>query len=117
MRLHYSAASSYVRKVSICAEELGLANRIENVPTKVLPSEPNREYGKSAPLMKVPALELDDGTVLYDSVVICEYLDHLAGGKLFPPAGDARWRALRLHAPANGLLDAAILTRYETFLR
>ena len=52
MKLHYSAASPYVRKVSICAEELGLANRIENVPTKVLPSEPNRDYGKSAPLMK-----------------------------------------------------------------
>src|SRR5512140_2414051 len=117
MKLHYSSASPYVRKVSICAEELGLASRIEIVPTKVLPSEPNRDYGRVAPLMKVPSLELDDGGVLYDSVVICEYLDHLSGGKLFPPAGEARWRALRLHALANGVLDAAILARYETFLR
>lgn len=117
MKLHYSPASPYVRKVNVCAEELGLASRIEIVPTKVLPSEPNRDYGKVAPLMKVPSLELDDGTTLYDSVVICEYLDHLAGGKLFPPAGDARWRALRLHALANGILDAAILARYESFLR
>lgn len=118
MKLAYSPASPYVRKVNVSAEELGLAARIENVPTKVLPSEPNRDYGKSAPLMKVPSLTLDDGTVLYDSVVICEYLDSLAGGnKLFPAAGDARWRALRLHALANGILDAAVLARYEGFLR
>ena len=118
MKLAYSSASPYVRKVNICAEELGLASRIENVPTKVLPSEPNREYAKSAPLMKVPSLTLDDGMVLFDSIVICEYLDSLAGGnKLFPASGDARWRALRTHALANGILDAAILTRYETFLR
>ncbi len=118
MKLHWSSASPFVRKVNVCAEELGLASRIENVPTKVLPSEPNRDYGKVAPLMKVPSLELDDGPVLYDSLVICEYLDSLAGGgKLFPPAGDARWRALRLHALANGILDAAVLARYEGFLR
>jgi glutathione S-transferase len=107
-----------VRKVNICAEELGLASRIENVPTKVVPSEPNREYARSAPLMKVPSLVLDNGTVLFDSVVICEYLDNLAGGgKLFPAPGEARWRALRIHALANGILDAAILARYENFLR
>jgi glutathione S-transferase len=117
MKLAYSAASPYVRKVSVCAEELGLAPRIENVPTKVVPSEPNRAYGRSAPLMKVPSLETGDGTVLFDSIVICEYLDHLSGSPRLFPAGDARWRALRLHALADGILDAAILTRYETFLR
>lgn len=118
MKLAYSSASPFVRKVNVSAEELGLAGRIENVPTKVLPSEPNREYGKAAPLMKVPSLTLDDGTVLFDSVVICEYLDSLAGGnKLFPASGPARWRALRLHALANGILDAAVLARYEGFLR
>ena len=116
MKLHWSSASPFVRKVNVCAEELGLASRIENVPTKVLPSEPNRDYGKVAPLMKVPSLELDDGTVLYDSIVICEYLDSIAGNKLFP-AGAARWKALRLHALANGILDAAVLARYEGFLR
>ena len=117
MKLHWSSASPFVRKVNVCAEELGLASRIENVPTKVLPSEPNRDYGKVAPLMKVPSLELDDGTVLYDSIVICEYLDSIAGNKLFPAAGAARWKALRLHALANGILDAAVLARYEGFLR
>jgi glutathione S-transferase len=118
MKLAYSPASPYVRKVRVCAEECGLSNRIENVATKVLPSEPNRDYARMAPLMKVPSLELDDGTVLFDSIVICEYLDQLCGaGKLFPPVGDKRWRALRLHALADGILDAAVLTRYETFLR
>lgn len=116
MKLHFSAASPYVRKVNVCAEELGLASRIEIVPTKVLPSEPNREYAKVTPLMKVPSLELDDGTVLFDSIVICEYLDSLAGSKLFP-SGAARWKALRLHAIADGILDAAILARYENHLR
>lgn len=117
MKLHYSSASPYVRKVNVCAEELGLASRIEIVPTKVLPSEPNRDYGKVAPLMKVPSLELDNGDVLFDSIVICEYLDSLGGSKLFPAAGEARWKALRLHALADGILDASILARYENFLR
>ena len=118
MKLHFSAASPFVRKVLVCAHEVGLADRIEIVPTKVVPSEPNRDYGRVTPLMKVPALERDDGSTLFDSVVICEYLDSLSRGvKLFPPAGDARWRALRMHALADGILDAAVLTRYETFLR
>src|SRR4029078_9455186 len=112
--LHYSAASPFVRKVLVCANELGLADQVELVPTKVVPSEPNLEYARVNPLMKVPSLVLDDGLVLFDSVVICEYLDARAGGgKLFPAPGDARWRALRLHAAANGLLDAAVLNRYE----
>ncbi|HZZ93958.1 MAG TPA: glutathione S-transferase [Usitatibacter sp.] len=118
MKLHYSAASPFVRKVLVCAHELGLAGQIELVTTKVVPSEPNRDYARVAPLMKVPALQTDDGLALFDSVVICEYLDDRAGGgKLFPARGEARWRALRLHAAANGILDAAVLNRYETFLR
>lgn len=118
MKLFHSAASPFVRKVLVCAHELGLADKIEIAPTKVLPTEPNRDYGKTTPLVKVPALERDDGLVLFDSVVICEYLDSLSkAAKLFPPQGDARWRALRLHALADGILEAAVLTRYETFLR
>ena len=118
MKLYYSPASPFVRKVTVCAIERGLDTRIERVPTKVLPSEPNRDYGKANPLMKVPALETDDGTVLFDSIVICEYLDSLGNApRLFPAEGAARWRALRLHALADGILDAAVLTRYETFAR
>jgi glutathione S-transferase len=118
MKLHYSAASPFVRKVMVCAHELGLADQVELVPTKVVPSEPNRDYARVTPLMKVPSLVLDNGLALFDSVVICEYLDERAGGgRLFPARGEARWRALRLHAAANGILDAAVLNRYETFLR
>ena len=118
MKLYYSPASPFVRKVLVCAHERGVDGRIEQVATKVLPSEPNREYGKANPLMKLPALELDDGLVLFDSVVICEYLDSLGNApRLFPAEGAARWRALRLHALADGILEAAVLTRYETAAR
>ncbi len=118
MKLYYSAASPFVRKVLVCAHECGVADRIELAPTKVLPSEPNREYARVTPLMKLPALECDDGLTLFDSIVICEYLDSLSrGARLFPPEGDARWRALRLHALADGILDAAVLSRYENNVR
>ena len=70
------------------------------------------------PLGKIPALVLGDGTALFDSPVICEYLDTLHDGpRLFPADGPERWTALRRQALADGLLDAAILCRYETFLR
>lgn len=118
MKLYYSSASPFVRKVLVCAHECGVAARIELAPTKVLPSEPNREFARVTPLMKLPALECDDGMVLFDSVVICEYLDSLSkGGQLFPAQGEARWRALRLHALADGILDAAVLARYENNVR
>lgn len=118
MKLYYSTASPFVRKVLVCAHECGVADSIELVPTKVLPSEPNREYARVTPLMKLPALARDDGFVLFDSIVICEYVDSLSkGAHLFPAQGDARWRALRLHALADGILDAAVLARYENNVR
>ncbi len=118
MKLYYSPASPFVRKVLVCAHECGVANDIELVPTKVVPSEPNREYGRVTPLMKLPAFERDDGLVLFDSIVICEYVDSLSkGARLFPATGDARWHALRLHALSDGILDAAVLTRYENNVR
>lgn len=118
MKLRYSAASPFVRKVMVVALETGLAPRIERVPTTVAPNQVNRDYQREQPLAKVPALTTDDGAVLYDSRVICEYLDSLnQGPKLFPAAGAARWTALRRQALGDGLCDAAVLTRYETFLR
>jgi len=118
MKLYYSTASPFVRKVLVCAHEGGVAERIDLLPTKVVPSEPNRDFARVAPLMKLPALERDDGMVLFDSIVICEYLDSISkGAKLFPPGGDGRWKALRLHALADGILDAAVLTRYENNVR
>jgi glutathione S-transferase len=114
MKLRYSPTSPYVRKVMVAALETGLAERIERIPTAVLPTKPNEEVARENPLVKVPALTNDDGLVLYDSPVICEYLDTLhSGPKLFPPTGTARWIALRQQALGDGILDAAILGRYE----
>lgn len=118
MKLHYNPASPYVRKVRVVAAETGLAGRIELVADKVTPVTINQGLNDDNPIGKIPALVLDDGTALFDSRVICEYLDSLHDGpRLFPPEGPARWKALRLQALADGMLDAAVVNRYETFLR
>jgi glutathione S-transferase len=114
MKLRHAAASPFVRKVMVAAHELGLIQRIELVPTSVTPIRANEQLAPENPLMKVPSLVTDDGQALFDSPVICEYLDSLAGGgKLFPAAGPARWTALRQQALGDGILDALILCRYE----
>ena len=115
MKLRFSPASPFVRKVTVVALETGLDKRIERVPASVAPTKPNPDVQKDNPLMKVPALALDGGETLYDSPVICEYLDSLHGGaKMFPASGAARWTALRRQALGDGILDAAVLTRYES---
>jgi glutathione S-transferase len=115
MKLRHAAASPFVRKVMVAAHELALAGRIELVPTNVTPIRTNETLAPENPLMKVPSLVTDDRQVLYDSPVICEYLDSLAGGgMLFPAAGIERWTALRRQALADGILDALILCRYES---
>jgi glutathione S-transferase len=114
MKLRYSPTSPYVRKVMVVALETGLAERIERIPTTVVPTKRNDDVARVNPLVKVPALTTDDGLVLYDSPVICDYLDTLhSGTKLFPASGKARWLALRQQALGDGILDAAILGRYE----
>ena len=118
MKLYYSSASPYVRKVMVTAIETGLESKIEKVPATVAPNKPNAEVARDNPLMKVPTLVADGGEALYDSRVICEYLDSLHGGrKLIPASGGERWRVLGLQALGDGILDAGLLTRYETFLR
>ena len=117
MKLHFAPASPYVRKVMITAIEGGLRDRIETAVTIVAPHAPEHAYAASNPLLKVPALVRDDGSTLYDSLVICEYLDTLAGGRLFPREGEPRWQALRRQALADGIMDAALLVRYETVAR
>jgi glutathione S-transferase len=118
MKLYFSPTSPYARKVRIAATELGLATRIELQAVSLTPVNPDDGLRARNPLGKIPALVADDGTVLYDSRVICEYLDALAGGdRLFPAAGAARWTALRRQALADGITDAAVLVRYELALR
>ncbi|HYG85720.1 MAG TPA: glutathione S-transferase N-terminal domain-containing protein [Azospirillum sp.] len=112
MKLRYSSTSPYVRKVMMVAIECGLDSSIELQNTDAWSAE--TDLPKDNPLGKVPALILDTGMVLYDSPVICEYLDTLHDGpRLFPPPGPARWTALRQQALADGICDAAILRRLE----
>ncbi len=113
MKLRYSATSPYVRKVLATAIETGLDSRVERVATD--PWSPDTDLPASNPLGKVPALELDDGTVLFDSRVICEYLDSLHdGAKMYPESGAARWQALRMAAIGDGICDAAINRLLDT---
>jgi glutathione S-transferase len=113
MKLHWSPKSPYVRKVMITAHELGIAERFELIRSVAAMLKPNAALMVDNPLSKIPALVLDDGRVLVDSVVICEYLDTLAGGTLFPRQGESRWQALVWHALGDGLLDSLILWRNE----
>jgi len=114
VKLYWSSRSPFVRKVMIFAHECGLAGRLECVRTVVAMTKPNLELLHTNPLGKIPTLVLDDGTALYDSTVICEYLDSLHNGrKLFPAAGTERWTALRRHALGNNLMDNLMLWRNE----
>jgi glutathione S-transferase len=113
MRLHWSPKSPYVRKVMVCAHELGLLDRLELMRSVAAMRTPNARLMQDNPLSKIPTLVLDDGTALFDSAVICEYLDDLASGSLFPRQGAAKWQALRWQAFGDGLLDALILWRNE----
>ena len=110
MKLFYSPTSPYVRKVTACAIACGVDGQIEKVVTN--PWDSPAELLAQNPLCKVPCLVTDDGVALFDSPVICEYLDFAGRGALFP-SGAARWRALRLQATADGILDAAILRRLD----
>jgi len=114
MLLHWSPRSPFVRKVMIAAHELGLTERIETVRTVVAASEPNTELMKENPQSRLPTLRLADGTVVYDSPVICEYFDMLAGGgKLFPRAFPERLVALRRQSLGDGMLDTLLMWRGE----
>jgi glutathione S-transferase len=117
MKLYYAAASPFVRKCLASAHELGLRDRIELVPASPHPVNRDRALVAQNPLGKIPTLVLDDGGVLYDSRVICEYLNDLGAGSLLPPPGPSRWPVLLAQALADGIMDAAVLTRYETFAR
>ena len=114
MKLHWSPRSPFVRKVMIFAHETGLADRLERVRSVVAMTTPNAALMRDNPLSKLPTLVLDDGRALFDSAVICEYLDGLhSGAPMFPKAGPERWEVLRWHALGNGHLDLLILWRNE----
>ena len=90
MRLYWSARSPFVRKVTIAAAELGLVPRIERVAMAIAQPKVNPDLVTLNPDGKIPLLQLEDGRVLGDSRVICEYLDSLHGGPRLFPEGEAR---------------------------
>jgi glutathione S-transferase len=105
MKLIFSLTSPFVRKVRIAAIELGLIDKIELVPVTVAPGQANDQYMH------------DNGDVIIDSYVIVEYLDELAGGKLIPASGPARWKVKSDHHLLQGMLDSMLLCRYEKAVR
>ncbi|CAG1007152.1 glutathione S-transferase [Burkholderiales bacterium] len=117
MKIYHSATSPFVRKCLVAAHELGLRDRIDLVPAAAHPVDRDRNLVAVNPLGQVPALVTDEGAVIHDSRVICEYLNALADGELIPADGDARWGVLVEQSLADGITDAALLTRYETAVR
>ena len=114
MKLLYQTHSPYARKVLVAAHELGLQHHIEVVHHDTSPTRRNDEVFTLNPLGKVPVLIVDDGPALFDSSVICEYLDGLHSGiRIIPVEHDARFRALRRQALALGMADAGIAARWE----
>lgn len=112
VRLYHSPNSPYVRKVMVTVAELDLGDRIEVCSTDVWDAD--SPIGRVNPLGRIPTLETDDGETLYDSPVICEYLDSEFGGRRFlPSSGPERWRVLRLQALGDGLIDASVLIVLE----
>jgi len=120
MKLYYRAPSPFSRKVRVLAHELNLNERLElaHLDEGFTPMNPGQDLLTVNPVGKIPVLALEDGRCLYDSRVICEYLDTLHDGqRLFPEAEIARWQALTRQALADGIMDAAVNIRYEIVLR
>ena len=117
MKLTFSPASPFARKVRIAAIELGLIDKIELVPETVTPGQANEEYAKITPLKKLPVLITNEGDVILDSYVIVEYLDEIGAGALIPGYGRKRWQVKTDHSLLDGMLDSMLLCRYEKITR
>ncbi|MCR4268723.1 glutathione S-transferase [Nitratireductor sp. ZSWI3] len=117
MRLFFSPASPYVRKVMVTAHEKGVADRIELLGSAASPVKRDQTIVAKNPSGKVPTMLLDDGSALFDSRVICAYVDAQAAEPRLMPSDAGRFRVLTLEALADSILDAALLARYETVMR
>src|SRR5262245_7825256 len=110
MKLLWSSRSPFVRKVMVAEHETGVVARTGTERVGVGANKPNADVMALNPLNRIPTLVLDDGSVLYDSRVICEYFDTLHDGpKLFPPDNVARWSTLRRQALGDGLMEVIVL--------
>ena len=117
MKILFSPFSPYVRKCLVAAHELGLNDQVQLLPSNAHPVQRDQQIIADNPLGKVPTFYTDDGQVLFDSRVICEYLNQRANGDLFPQTEPHKWQTLTLHALGDGMLDAALLARYEDVAR
>ena len=112
MELRYGPTSPFARKVRVVAIETGQGDKLKLVRARAM--DAGTDLDKFNPLVKVPALTMDNGRPLYDSPVICDYIDSLdSGTKMIPPSGPERWEALRREALADGMMDAFISWRRE----
>ena len=111
MKILFSPTSPYVRKCLVTAHELGLHDRIQLLPSNAHPVQRDRNIIGSNPLGKVPTFFTDDGQVLYDSRVICEYLNDLGRGTLLPASGAPRWETLTLQSLGTASWIAGLLAR------
>lgn len=116
MRLYHSPTTPFGRKVMVLLHETGLMSQVEVITVSGTPLAPGTMPVAQNPLGKIPVLIRSDGMALYDSRVICRYLDQLADAGLYG-SGDAMWQVLTLEATADGILDAAVLIAYELRLR
>ena len=116
MKLYHSPTTPFGRKVMVMIQEIGLADRVQVIPATGSPIAPGSMPVDLNPLGKIPALLRDDGRVIYDSRVICRYIDDLSGAGLYPQGADL-WPILTLEATADGILEAALLMVYEGRLR
>lgn len=117
MKLYHNPASPFVRKVLVVAHECGIEDQIQLQQVALTPVSPDTGLNGDNPLGKIPALVLDNGDTLFDSRVICEYLNTTFGGTLFPENAKQRWITLRHQSLGDGFCDAAVLVRYEGFVR
>ena len=116
MKLYSAETSPFARKVRVHLIETGQVDDVEIVPVHGSPVDPQTMPVAQNPLGKLPALERADGPAIYDSRVICRYLDARAGGRLYP-AGNRLWETLTLEATADGIMEAAVLMVYEARIR
>ena len=116
LRLYTSPTTPFGRKAMVLILEAGLADQVEIAQATGSPLDSSKMPLSQNPLGKIPALERGDGPAIYDSRVICRYLDDRAGAGLYPPA-PRLWETLTLEATADGMIEAAILMLYEGRLR
>lgn len=118
MKLFFAPSSPFVRKVVVFAAETGLSDAIERINVTTTAVASDADLRAANPSGKIPTLVLNNGMTLFDSRVICQYLDtQHTMTKLYPAEGDDKWHVLRIESLSDAICDAAVIARYESFLR